>query len=127
MNDFQNKKEKQLFAATCADCKKQCEIPFIPSGDRPVYCSDCFKKKGGSSGNDRPRFENRSNEQIKNQLEAISAKLDRVLKILAQNQTPTSSSVTDGKSLAEVLKEAEEKPKATKEKTEKKAVAKKKK
>ncbi len=29
----------------CADCKKECEIPFKPSGDRPVYCKECFSKR----------------------------------------------------------------------------------
>jgi CxxC-x17-CxxC domain-containing protein len=33
----------------CADCNKECEIPFKPSTDRPVYCKECFPKhkKGG--------------------------------------------------------------------------------
>jgi hypothetical protein len=26
-------------------------VPFRPSGDKPVYCSDCFEKKGGRDGN----------------------------------------------------------------------------
>ena len=40
---------REMFKATCADCKKECEVPFRPSGDRPVYCKDCFaKRKGGS-------------------------------------------------------------------------------
>ncbi|MGB0856002.1 MAG: CxxC-x17-CxxC domain-containing protein, partial [Nitrosopumilus sp.] len=39
---------------TCADCGTQCEIPFVPKHDRPVYCSDCFRKnKPQDSGNDR--------------------------------------------------------------------------
>ena len=29
---------------TCADCGQECEIPFVPKHDRPVYCSDCFKR-----------------------------------------------------------------------------------
>lgn len=29
--------------AICSDCKKECEIPFKPTGNRPVYCSDCFR------------------------------------------------------------------------------------
>jgi len=29
-------------------CNKECEVPFKPSGDRPVYCKECFsKRKGG--------------------------------------------------------------------------------
>jgi CxxC-x17-CxxC domain-containing protein len=34
---------RQTFDATCADCKKECQVPFKPSGDRPVYCRDCYQ------------------------------------------------------------------------------------
>jgi CxxC-x17-CxxC domain-containing protein len=34
-----------MYQATCADCKKACEIPFKPSGDRPVYCQECFRRR----------------------------------------------------------------------------------
>lgn len=33
---------KEMFQAVCADCGKSCQVPFRPSGDKPVYCSDCF-------------------------------------------------------------------------------------
>lgn len=40
--------QREMFKATCADCKKECEVPFKPREDRPVYCKDCFsKRKGG--------------------------------------------------------------------------------
>lgn len=35
---------QELFTATCSTCKKSCEVPFRPSGDKPVYCSACFGK-----------------------------------------------------------------------------------
>lgn len=35
---------REMFKATCADCGKECEVPFKPSGDRPVYCRDCYQK-----------------------------------------------------------------------------------
>jgi len=34
-----------MHTAICADCKKECTIPFKPSGDRPVYCKDCFSRR----------------------------------------------------------------------------------
>lgn len=37
-----------MHKATCSECGTNCEIPFKPSGDRPVFCSDCFKNQGGS-------------------------------------------------------------------------------
>jgi CxxC-x17-CxxC domain-containing protein len=35
---------KEMHKAVCADCKKECEVPFKPREDRPVYCRDCFSK-----------------------------------------------------------------------------------
>ena len=43
-------RERNLTQAVCAKCGKECEIPFRPTGDRPVYCRDCFsaRKDSGS-------------------------------------------------------------------------------
>jgi CxxC-x17-CxxC domain-containing protein len=35
---------RQMFPATCAECGKTTEVPFSPRGDKPVYCSDCYRK-----------------------------------------------------------------------------------
>ena len=35
---------RQMFPATCAECGKATEVPFEPRQDRPVYCSDCYRK-----------------------------------------------------------------------------------
>jgi CxxC-x17-CxxC domain-containing protein len=39
-----NRGPKEMFKTVCSDCKKECEVPFKPSGDRPVYCKDCYPK-----------------------------------------------------------------------------------
>ena len=39
---------REMHKATCSECNKECEIPFKPSGDRPVYCKDCFSKRKDS-------------------------------------------------------------------------------
>jgi len=36
--------EKRLTKAICAECHKECEVPFRPTGNRPVYCRDCFSR-----------------------------------------------------------------------------------
>lgn len=33
---------RQLHAATCHQCGQMTEIPFMPRGDRPVFCSNCY-------------------------------------------------------------------------------------
>ena len=35
---------RQMYKVVCADCGKDTEVPFNPTGSRPVYCSDCFAK-----------------------------------------------------------------------------------
>ena len=35
---------RQMFDAVCANCGKPCKVPFEPKNDRPVYCSDCFRR-----------------------------------------------------------------------------------
>ncbi|HEY9583141.1 MAG TPA: CxxC-x17-CxxC domain-containing protein [Candidatus Paceibacterota bacterium] len=42
-----------LFDATCGDCGKETKVPFRPTGERPVFCRDCFAKHGG--GQERGR------------------------------------------------------------------------
>jgi CxxC-x17-CxxC domain-containing protein len=36
---------RAMHQAICADCKKPCSVPFKPTGDRPIYCQDCFSKR----------------------------------------------------------------------------------
>jgi CxxC-x17-CxxC domain-containing protein len=36
---------KEMHKATCADCGKECEVPFKPDGSRPVYCRECYAKR----------------------------------------------------------------------------------
>jgi len=43
-NGYGYKAQRQMFPAVCADCGKETEVPFEPREDRPVYCSDCYRK-----------------------------------------------------------------------------------
>ena len=58
------RREREMFPATCSQCGKETQVPFQPRADRPVYCSDCFAvqsgersySSGGSSGGRRDRW-----------------------------------------------------------------------
>lgn len=33
---------REMHPVVCAQCGADTMVPFVPRGDRPVYCSDCF-------------------------------------------------------------------------------------
>ena len=33
---------REMHPAVCAQCGIDTQVPFLPRGDKPVYCSDCF-------------------------------------------------------------------------------------
>lgn len=37
--------QREMHDAICAECGAKTQVPFRPSGDRPVYCRDCFDKQ----------------------------------------------------------------------------------
>lgn len=39
------RREREMFKATCSQCGGVAEVPFRPSGDKPVYCRDCFASR----------------------------------------------------------------------------------
>ena len=46
---------RQLYPAVCSSCGTETEVPFLPRGDKPVYCRACFQAQRGNA----PRY-NRS-------------------------------------------------------------------
>ena len=40
-----NRSSRELYTAVCAQCGREAQVPFVPRGDRPVYCSDCFDRR----------------------------------------------------------------------------------
>ena len=37
--------DRPMYEATCAECGVKTRVPFQPTGERPVYCSDCFRSR----------------------------------------------------------------------------------
>ena len=36
--------QRPSFDAVCAACGKETTVPFRPTGERPVYCRDCYRQ-----------------------------------------------------------------------------------
>lgn len=86
-----------MHSAVCSSCNKPCEVPFRPTGDKPVYCRDCFAGRAAMGGERSSRKDfrvenkyegkgsaqgNTSNEEIKKQLESINSKLEKLIAIV---------------------------------------------
>ena len=41
---YGNRPQRQLFPVVCAECGRDTQVPFEQRGDKPVYCSDCYRK-----------------------------------------------------------------------------------
>jgi CxxC-x17-CxxC domain-containing protein len=106
----------EMFDATCANCNKECQVPFRPSGEKPVFCSSCFRRdddRGGERGNDRggdfdrkPKpsrnfdFRERAEtvkegkdnriDELKTQIDSVSAKLDKLIGIVSEMGAKTT-------------------------------------
>ena len=39
------RQQREMFPAVCATCGKETTVPFRPSGDKPVYCRDCYQPR----------------------------------------------------------------------------------
>lgn len=38
-------RERKMYPATCSECGVETTVPFEPSGDKPVYCRDCYQAR----------------------------------------------------------------------------------
>lgn len=38
---------RQMHDVTCSECGRQTQVPFKPTGEKPVYCRDCFNRHRG--------------------------------------------------------------------------------
>ncbi len=58
----EDNRRRETHKATCGDCGDECQIPFKPKYDRPVYCKECFQdhkpqeRSGGSRFNREPSY-----------------------------------------------------------------------
>lgn len=89
----------EMHDATCSKCGKNCQVPFKPTGSKPVLCRDCFRQSpsrdsGRSSrGNFNSRNQDRpfqsQQENSLEQFDKINAKLDKIIKILQELEMAT--------------------------------------
>lgn len=74
----------QMHGATCSSCGDKCEVPFMPNGKKPIFCSQCFTRdeEGAPQRSYKKDFGGQNNDQVTEQLKAINAKLESILRVL---------------------------------------------
>ena len=81
-----------MHQAVCDKCGQDCEVPFRPSGDKPVYCKSCFDSMRPDDDRAPRRDSNRNqgsfarkperardNRNTERQFETMIAKIDQLV------------------------------------------------
>ncbi|EKD32945.1 MAG: hypothetical protein ACD_76C00109G0008 [uncultured bacterium] len=90
-----------MHSAICDKCNKECEVPFKPTGSKPIYCRDCFRNEDG--GTSRPRFAEKrfdrsdrserpayrstphsDNSGAEKQLKTLNIKMDKLISLMSE-------------------------------------------
>lgn len=94
-------KDRIMYKAICDECGEDCELPFRPTGDKPVYCKSCFEKKkgiggdrrnnrfpqnrfGGQKNNFRENAGRENNDELKKQLVILNGKMDQLIGVIEE-------------------------------------------
>lgn len=86
-----------MHKAICDECGKECQVPFKPTGDKPIYCSECFDKKGGGGSRGhgprgRGSFGDKSSGELLSEVKILNSKIDRIIDLLAPAEKPKKKS-----------------------------------
>ena len=91
------RRPQNMYEATCAKCGKRCQVPFRPTGSKPVFCDDCFRQNGDSRNKDSQSL------MSSDQFHQINAKLDKILLVLQSLELDT-----EGEELSDSLDSEDE-------------------
>ncbi len=67
-----NERDFQMTKVICSSCGDECEVPFKPTSNKPVYCDNCFVKKDKDS----------TGKPSSKDFDMINEKLDKIMKAL---------------------------------------------
>lgn len=117
--------DRQMYPAVCAECGRDCQVPFFPDGSKPVYCSSCFEHQQGGRGRDdydarRPnrsfgRNKGAGQDVNKELLVSINSKLGKILELMSKDNKAEANSAKQNKK--EKVKSKPSKKEKTKKKT----------
>lgn len=98
--------DREMFSATCSGCGKSCQVPFMPSSGKPVFCDECFSKERNNApmrnNSSAPSYNDRApravapsinTDALTRQMETISKKLDTLIDLMAVKTVSEKKSV----------------------------------
>jgi CxxC-x17-CxxC domain-containing protein len=69
---YSGKTPRRLHVAPCSgsknlspDCQKYTEVPFLPRGERPIYCSSCYNMMKNAESEDQEKDESENDPSNK--------------------------------------------------------------
>jgi CxxC-x17-CxxC domain-containing protein len=98
-NDF--RRPQEMHDTICSNCGKECQVPFRPTGEKPVYCRECFAKMRPEGERRNDNFERRDNrgdhdndrrsggQSVPNyseQFATLNTKLDKLINLLSPKE-----------------------------------------
>lgn len=75
-----DERKLEMHTVTCGDCGDECQIPFEPKFNRPVYCSKCFQKNKPQESRDRYPRDERSSRSNQDDFRTSKSKREKFLK-----------------------------------------------
>ena len=99
---------QEMHKAICSNCGKECEVPFKPTGSKPVFCRDCFQanrlgenRNSGRDNYQKRDFGDRGNQEARpvqasnysEQFQALNTKLDKIIDLLTLNVKPKTENI----------------------------------
>ncbi|NLF89317.1 hypothetical protein GX563_10915 [Candidatus Bathyarchaeota archaeon] len=60
---FKGAQENQTFKVVCSECGVECEVPFQPKAEKPVFCQKCWSNH--KPVHNRPRRGRKNRKTVK--------------------------------------------------------------
>jgi len=136
--------DNRMYSAVCDKCGRDCQVPFKPTGSKPIYCSQCFEEQSGNSDRRRSSFRDdrrsaprnnyrrsyspRSNNgggnnqfltNLTKKVEHLSSQLDQIIKLLSVSKPKSKTEVKTKTKIKKSKPKVKKVKKATKKKSKK--------
>lgn len=108
--------KKEMFHAVCSECGEDCEVPFRPSGSKPVFCNACFRGHDAAPDhNDRSNYARPRNKNLdihsvapvndlkmEEKMNTVIAKLEKIINLLSVNSAIVATPKTSKEEVVKV-------------------------